>query len=227
VIQRQNATARITVRNDGEETATNFQVRWKPTAPHVGWTNIVSSLAGGASQTFTFNDAYNIIGTFDSVASVDDLGQVAESNEGNNSSQRSVVVSEEPPRRARVTVQFTGVTVHDDADPWPKGDGEIWFTFDVQGATGRYPSTGSASIASGANRDFTRTFVMILAEGETLHLFVNGREGDDDSSDDAMGTVNETYRSVQNWGIGSHSERSSCPDGCYTIHYTISRVWLD
>ena len=227
VIQRQNATASITVRNDGEMEATNFQLRWKPTATHPGLSTNVSSLAGGASQTFTFNHSYIAIGTFDTVASVDVLNHVEELNEGNNDSQRSIVVSEQPPRRARVTVQFTGVTVHDDADPWPKGKGEIWFTFDVQGSSGRYPTSGTSSIDSGANKNFTSTFDVTLAEGETLHLFINGREADDDSGDDAMGTVNVTYTSGQNWGVGSHSDRSSCPDGCYTIHYTISRTWLD
>ena len=28
------------------------------------------------------------------------------------------------------------------------------------------------------------------------------------------------------WGHGTHSDKSTCPDGCYTIHYSIERTWL-
>lgn len=226
LVENQNARASITVRNDGETEARNFMVRWKPTATHPGLSANVSRLMPGASQIFTFNHAYVNQGTFDTVATVDVLNRVAESNEGNNDSQVRVAVAEEPPRQARVTVRFTGVTVHDDADPWPKGAGEIWFSFSVNSASGRYPNSGSVKIGSGSTKSFTRTFPVTIAEGDTLHVFVNGREGDDDSGDDSMGTVNATYRSSQNWGTGSHSDRSTCPDGCYTIHYTISMQWL-
>ncbi|MBZ0300728.1 MAG: hypothetical protein K8J31_13345, partial [Anaerolineae bacterium] len=219
LVRNQNATSTITIRNDGGTAAANFQLRWKPTATHPGLSTNVSSLGPNSSQTFTFNHAYSTVGTFDSVATVDVLNSVAESNEGNNSSQRSVAVAEQPPRLARVTVTFTGVTVHDDADPWPKGDGEIWLTFDINGSTGRFPTSGTSGIGSGSTKSFTRTFTVTVAEGETLNVFVNGKEGDDDSDDDQMGTVSKTFTTGQNWGSGAHNDKSSCPDGCYTIHY--------
>jgi hypothetical protein len=227
LVRNQNATATITIRNDGGTEATNFLLRWKPTAAHPGLSTNVPSLAPNAGQTFTFNQAYLTVGTFDSVVTVDELNRVAESNEANNSSIRSVAVAEQPPRQARVTVTFTGVTVHDDADPWPKGEGEVSLTFDVNGTTGRFPNSGSSGISSGSTESFTRTFTVTVAEGETLNVFVNGKEGDDDSGDDLMGTVNARYTTGQNWGSGSHNERSTCPDGCYTIHYTVTVAFIN
>lgn len=227
LVENQNARASITIRNSGGTEARNFAVIWKPTPTHPGLTSNISSLMPGASQSFTFNHAYINRGTFDSVVTVDPLNRVAESNEGNNDSQVRVTVAQEPPRQARVTVQFTRVTVHDDADPWPKGAGEIHFDFTVNSLSGRFPNSGSTKISSGADKSFTRTFQLTLSEGDTLHVFVNGREADDDSGDDAMGTVSATYRTGQTWGAGSHSDRSTCPDGCYTIHYTITVQWLN
>ena len=227
LVANQNATASVTIRNDGGTAANNFLLRWKPTATHPGLTTSVPSLAAGASQTFTFNHSYVNPGSFDTVATVDVLNTVPESNEGNNDSLLHVTVAEQPPRQARVTVQFTGVTVDDDADPWPKGDGEYWFDFDVNGNTGRFPNSGTSSIGSGSTKAFTRTFTLTVAEGDTLAVFVNGKELDDDSSDDQMGTINKTYHSSQNWGSGTHNDKSTCPDGCYTMHYTISFTWLN
>ena len=139
LVENQNARASITIQNSGGTEARNFAIRWKPTPTHPGLTNNVSSLLPGASQTFTFNHAYVNRGAFDSVATVDPLNRVAESDEGNNDRQVRVTVAEEPPRQSRVTIQFTGVTVHDDADPWPKGAGEIRFEFSANGQTSRFP----------------------------------------------------------------------------------------
>jgi hypothetical protein len=227
LVENQNARASITIQNSGGLEARNFAIRWKPTPTHPGLTNNVTSLMPGASQTFSFNHAYVNRGTFDSVATVDPLNRVAESDESNNDQQVRVTVAEEPPRQARVTVQFTQVTVHDDADPWPKGAGEVKLEMSVNGQTKKFPNSGTTKISSGASKSFTRTFQLTLNEGDTLNLFVNGREGDSDSSDDRMGTVSRTYRTSQNWGAGSHSERSTCPDGCYTIHYTITVQFLN
>ena len=222
LVENQNARASITIRNSGGTEARNFKVQWRP-APSMQAEDVnVSSLMPGASQTFNFNQNYPNRGSFDSVATVDPLNRVAESNEGNNDRQVRVTVAEEPPRQSRVTIQFTRVTVHDDADPWPKGAGEIRFEFSANGQSSRFPNSGSTKISSGASKSFSRTIQLILNEGDTLNVFVNGREGDDDSSDDSMGTVSVTYRASQNWGAGGHSERSTCPDGCYTIHYTIT-----
>ena len=43
---------------------------------------------------------------------------------------------------------------------------------------------------------------------------------------DPMGTISKSFDINQNWGSGAHDDRSTCPDGCYTLHYTIDATPL-
>lgn len=229
-VQRGNARASITVRNQGAgPTNRSFVVMWKPFAAHPGLSSPIPSLNAGQSQTLTFDFAYPNPGTVDAVAIVDVFNTVAETNEGNNSLTRAVAVQPAPPRRARVGVTFTQVTVHDDADP--AAEGELWLDFNVSGSTGRFPNSGTKSVNSGSTYSVNKRFEVILSETSRLTIFVNGTDEDNPGfplfdDNDAMGTVSKEYVSANEWGKGSHSDRSSCPDGCYTIHYNIDVTWL-
>ena len=134
-----------------------------------------------------------------------------------------------PPRRACVGVTFTQITVHDDADP--AGSGELWLDFNISGQTGRWPSSGTKGVDSGKTYAINQRFERIITEGEKLTIFVNGTDEDNPGfptfdDHDPMGTVSKEFVSANGWGSGSHSDRSTCPDGCYTIHYTIVVSWL-
>ncbi|QPC80544.1 hypothetical protein G4Y79_12555 [Phototrophicus methaneseepsis] len=221
-IKDDNVQAVITIQNAGQTEATNFNVVWRPTgAVNMTRSQNVTSLAGGATQTFTFNFAYPTVGTFTSVVELDTLNQVAESNEGNNSQQRNMTVQERPPRRAEVTVTFTSVTIIDDSET---GEGELVLDFNVNGQTARYPNSGTKGINSGNSYSFTRTLSVTLQEGQNLNIFVNGREEDSgiNGGDDDMGRVDVSFTSGQDWGSGSRSTQAQCSDGCYRIFYTIS-----
>lgn len=229
-VQRGNARATIVVRNQGAgPTNRSFVVQWKPYAAHPGLSSTVPTLAAGQSQTLTFDFAYPNPGPVDAVAIVDVFNTVAETNEGNNSLTRSVAVQPAPPRRARVGVTFTQVTVHDDADP--AADGELWLDFNISSQTGRFPNSGTKDVNSGSTYSIGKRFELTLSETEKLTIFVNGTDEDNPGfplfdDNDPMGTVSKEYVSANEWGRGSHSDRSSCPDGCYTIHYTIDVTWL-
>jgi hypothetical protein len=230
-VQRQNARATITIRNNGGLEARNFVLQWKPFAAHPGESTSISRLAPGASQTFNFDHSYINTGTFDSVAVVDVFNAVAESNEGNNNQTRTVNVQPAPPRQARVTVNFTQITVHDDADPLAAG--ELWLDFNINGQTRRFPSSGTRDVNSGDTITLNQSFTFTLQEGrDSLNIFVNGTDEDSPGfpafdDHDPMGTVSRTFNSGNQWGAGSHSDRSTCPDGCYTIHYTITTQFLN
>lgn len=230
-VQRQNARATITIRNAGGLEARNFVLQWKPFAAHPGESTSISRLAAGASQTFNFDHAYINTGTFDSVAAVDVFNAVAESNEGNNNQTRSVNVQPAPPRQARVTVNFTQITIHDDADPLAAG--ELWLDFNLNGQTRRFPSSGTRDVNSGDTITLNQSFTFTLQEGrDSLNIFVNGTDEDSPGfpafdDHDPMGTVSRSYNSGNQWGAGSHSDRSTCPDGCYTLHYTITTQFLN
>lgn len=229
---RANTAASITVLNRGQTEARNFIVQWQPISGQSGTfqQTSVASLAPGASRAFTFNFSYPNAGTFDSVAVVDSLGTVSESNEANNSRTFRITVQAAPPRQARVTVTFTQITVHDDADPL--SNGELWLDFNVGGQIGRFPNSGTVDVNSGDTRSINRSFTVTLNEGQDLTVFVNGTDEDSPGfpafdDHDPMGVVDRRFGSASNWGEGSHSDRSTCPDGCYTIHYTITKVFLN
>ncbi len=229
-VARGNARATITVRNQGSgPVSKSFAVRWIPGSTILPKDTQVGNLGAGQSQTFTFDYSYLTPGRVDAVAIVDPLNFVTETSEGNNSLTRSFNVQPAPQRRARVGVTFTQITVHDDADP--AAAGEIWLNFNISGQTGRWPESGTKSVNSGNTLTINKRFEVILTETESLSVYVNGTDEDNPGfplfdDHDAMGSVNRPYNTGQEWGKGSHSERSTCPDGCYTIHYNIDVTFL-
>lgn len=228
-VQRGNARATLVVTNQGQGPSRNFVVQWKPFAGHPGLSTSVPALNAGQSQALTFDFAYPNAGTVDSVASVDVFNTVAETNEGNNSRTLTLSVRPAPPRQARVTVTFTQISVHDDADP--AAAGELWLDFNISGRTGRWPNSGTKDVDSGNTYAINKSFQFTLTEGEKLTVFVNGTDEDNPGfplfdDNDPMGTVSNEFVSANEWGKGSHDPRSTCPDGCYTIHYTVDVAWL-
>jgi hypothetical protein len=217
-----NTRAVISVRNTGGTAARDFVVRWRPTPANTsGLTTRIANLEPGATTQVVQNFAYRDAGNFQTVVEVDIFNNVSESNEGNNNASQNITVQPAPPRQARVSVTFTSVTVHDDAE---HGAGEMRLDFNVNGERSRFPSSGTQTTNSGRTHTINRTITVTLQEGQNLTVFVNGTEEDSGltGADDDMGSVSKTYNTASNWGSGSHSERSTCPDGCYTIHYTVT-----
>jgi eukaryotic-like serine/threonine-protein kinase len=134
------------------------------------------------------------------------------------------------PRRARITVTFTKVDVHDDSESPPHGAGEMWLNFDVNGKTARWPTSGIEKVTDGGSYPIDTSIIVELGVDDTLAITVRGTESDSTSTTtitDDMGSVNiRDHRS--GWGGGgSRSARSTCPEGCYTIYYTVRIVYLD
>lgn len=225
-VENRNAQATVTIRNNGGTDARNFIVRWRPLATHPGLSQSISALAAGQTTTLTFNHSYVIPGRVDSVATVDVNNSVAESNEGNNDRQLSLTIQPRPLRRAVVHIEFTRVSIHDDADT---GDGEMRFNFTINGIAARFPTSGHRSASDGDDINMSVPFDVTLREDEDLTIFVRGTEDDSGlaGGDDDMGFVSKIFRFGSNWGEGSHSDRSNCPDGCFTLHYTISTTFID
>ncbi len=124
-------------------------------------------------------------------------------------------------RQAHLTVTFARINVVDDADPL--GSGEVWLDFNVNGLVGRWPDTGTANVSSGGTYTLNKHFDLTLNEGDALSIRVNGTDEDTPPFDpnDALGTVTNTFVRSAQWGRGSHQTRSTCPDGCYVISYTV------
>jgi hypothetical protein len=219
-----NTRATLTVRNAGGGPAQNFVLQWQPFANSTATAikTLVDQLAPGASRSFTFDFAYPNAGAFDTLAVVDPPpGTVAETSEANNSRALRVNVQPRPPRQVRVTVVFDRVTIHDDSDGVLKGEGDLYFDFNVNGQRRRFPGSGTRDMGSGETHNLGVRFDLTLAETEALTLFANGTDVDDVDEDDAMGSVSVSFGRAQNWGQGAHSDRSRQPNN-YTLHYQIS-----
>ena len=147
-----------------------------------------------------------------------------------------VVVSVDPtdtvsvPRKARIIVLFTQIHVIDDSEPENKEEGEISLELDVNGQRIYWPE-GSRyrNLDDNEAAPMNSRFEVTLTENDSLSIYVNGMESDDDSNgDDPMGAIRVQYDSRTTWGQGEHTERSNnYPDrsGVYNISYTISVTW--
>jgi subtilase family serine protease len=90
-VQGNNTQATVVVKNQGNSLAESFVVRWKPT-PLTQLSSQVESLDAGESATVTFDFVYPAAGELNTVAIVDALNSIAETNEDNNREERTITV---------------------------------------------------------------------------------------------------------------------------------------
>jgi subtilase family serine protease len=112
-----NATATVTVRNDGPIATGPFGVQFKAQdADFFPQLQFVNGLNPGETRTLTFTTNYFAAGTFTATAVADVFNQVVEPGgaENNNTSTRSVTVV---PQSASVHVALTHLQVFNDLDP--------------------------------------------------------------------------------------------------------------
>jgi hypothetical protein len=217
----------VTIRNQGMGgTRKAFKVTWKPTVSGPTITNSVPALDAGALTTVAFEHTYLQNGTFDTIATVDALGDIAEVTEANNTRTQRVTVNDPPARRARATVTFLQMTVHEDAKPI--SNGRMWLALSINGQKLRWPTSGTVSVVSGQSYSMSLTNSRDLAEGEPLSISITGwvdRSLVFDASA-VMGMYQESFQSSAEWGKGIHDEKSTCKVGCYELHFRIDVVRL-
>ncbi|MEZ4683805.1 MAG: hypothetical protein R2932_57310 [Caldilineaceae bacterium] len=134
----------------------------------------------------------------------------------------ATAIAEVEARGIDVVVTFNRIVTHDDGDSGFNGDGEIWLDFNVNGLPRRWPPSGVRDIEDGGSYDINEQIALHLNRSESLAIFVQGTEEDNSpDDDDPMGVVQVQFDGSSNWGSGQHEARSSCPDGCYTIYFTV------
>jgi hypothetical protein len=221
-------TVSITVRNQGAGPAGPFEVTWTSTRQspvRFQW----QGLAAGESHVFRTAKTYDQVGTANWVAIVDSTNLVIETNETNNTVNGSLTVQ---PRRANVVVRFTKIDIHNDAEPG--GSGDLVLKLTVSGGSrsqsGNWPNSGTKQVDGGKSYTIDNESMTIpLEEDQNLSITVIGTDKDSGvfrAGDDKMGTVRAVHLANREWDKGRpQSKRSDCPDGCFTIHYTISVNW--
>ena len=100
------------------------------------------------------------------------------------------------------------------------------FDYRLNDLEGEWPEGGRyTSIESGGTLDVNVTHEMQLSPTESLRLYMIGTDIDDPAlfdPHDPLGVVDTTYDLSNNFGAGRHEDRSTCPDGCYTLIYEIA-----
>lgn len=89
-------------------------------------------------------------------------------------------------------IRFTQLKVKDDHDPWPRGDGEIYFKFDLRSRettlSGRWPASGESDFDEGDSKSIDVFAGMIPepAAGSASSIALRVRENDWPDGDDSL-----------------------------------------
>jgi hypothetical protein len=105
-----------------------------------------------------------------------------------------------PPRRTRVTVTFTRVTV-EDADAL---GGRLALRLAVGDQAAHWPEEAAVDVEDGKRFDLDRRFDLVLNPSSVLLVAVTGTAADGTPA----GVVREPYLGLDDWGAGEHTYRS-------------------
>ena len=135
-----------------------------------------------------------------------------------------------PPRRTRVVVTFTHVTV-EDADAL---DGRLSLGLGVGGRSSQWPEVGAMEVEDGKTFDVDGRFELVLEPHEPLTVTVAGAGAGGESG----GVVCERWLGLDGWGSGAHTYRSRTPvrdapagatwaEGAYSINFLIEAIPIE
>jgi len=136
-----------------------------------------------------------------------------------------------PPRRARVTVTFTAVTV-EDAETL---GGRLALRLAVSDQAARWPEEGAVDVQDGKRFELDQRFDLVLNPSSVLAVTVAG----EDAGGAPAGLMREPYLGLDDWGAGKHAYRSrpdppgperpgpEAGDGPWTIEFAIEVTPLD
>jgi hypothetical protein len=136
-----------------------------------------------------------------------------------------------PPRRSRVTVTFTAVTV-EDADAL---GGRLALRLAVGDQAARWPEEGAADVQDGKRFELDLRFDLVLNPSSALAVAAAGT----DAAGAPAGVVREPYLGLDDWGAGEHAWRSrpvtagpqrpgpDAGDGPWTIELAIETTPLE
>jgi hypothetical protein len=132
-----------------------------------------------------------------------------------------------------LVVSFTHIEVHDDADNWPNGQGEVYYDLLISDRSIVSRSRDNPhGVDSGG--------VILINQQRTLNrpdndptafLKISGWVSEQDDflsgGDDNAGGFEHIHNQGNGWGVGTHSARLSGDGLDVTVHYNISAVRSD
>ena len=202
----ENVRATVTIRNRGNQTATNFRVLWRPNPSHRGFLQTVSSLAPNTTRQISFNFTYNEAGSFTTTAIVDSEDRITESTENNNTRNQTIRVEE---RTIRLRVTFVYLDVYLDgssgADRWStwyrvnRTRRDVWTRQRVSDDCSEAYGRGPGGDGNACRYILNRSVLLTLNESDSLRISFGGTAHDDN---DRVEISRLTFTEANNWGIG-------------------------
>jgi len=129
-----------------------------------------------------------------------------------------------------INVNFTTIRVHDDADNWPNGQGEIYYNLLIGDTTiASRPAGYPVGVDSGGTVFINEQRTLARPDNDAGAFFtVKGSVSEQDSGfswgDDHAGSFEHVYNAANNWGQGNHNVRLQGDGLDVTVDYTISNV---
>jgi hypothetical protein len=126
-----------------------------------------------------------------------------------------------------LTVTFTHIDVHDDADNWPNGTGEIYYDLLVgdQSLVTRSRENPAEADTGGTILINQQRTLSLPDNDPNAFVKVSGwvNEADDGASgaDDNAGSFEHIHNRANNFGVGTHDARLAGDGLDVTVHYSI------
>ncbi len=124
----------------------------------------------------------------------------------------------------KIRIDLIELDVHDDADNWPNGKGEIYCEFKVDNdVVVSVPRKHHVSVNSGGKVLLNESHTIERDAGQSFNVLGSVSEADGHLSfdDDHAGSFVHTYSGTNGWGVGMRSARlRRKPD--VTVRYKIS-----
>lgn len=241
------ATATITVKNNGPWPANDFAVQWLLNQDDAfGPLQFVNGLNPGESRTLTFEGTYFVTGTFTSKAIVDVFNNVVEPGPGaetNNESTKTVTVV---PQESTIKVTLTTVNVshagEDGIDGNAEWDPMVFAVLDPTGSCGFAGQTingiscqvfSNDAVEDGDTLNLNKEITVTLQEFTPL-VFAFGAYEDDEVigiplPGEIMGfafnvTFPPDYLTLGSISIPGQQGESGCGASCFTANFTVTVI---
>jgi len=127
---------------------------------------------------------------------------------------------------ARIQVDFYAIYVHDDADNWPNGTGEIYYQFRVDNeVVAQITRDQPIPVDSGGTANINQTHVIERPDQPGSNFSVSGSVSEQDGlfsgADDHAGSFFKVYSHDNGWNPGHKTVFLSGDGLVVTIHYGI------
>jgi hypothetical protein len=127
----------------------------------------------------------------------------------------------------QIKIDFIKMDVHDDADNFPNGSGEIFFEFKVDNDVVAVRSRNNpVTVDSGGSFGINESHIISREPGQNFTVFGTVSEADDvlSGGDDNAGSFQHVFSSADGFNPGDKSVRLAGDGLDVTVHYKVTLI---